>query len=419
MNMTLHISYAVILVTLIVSQILRRRNDFENRLFLLILIFMALSCGARLSFVVSSRYLEGRLCDILDLFSALCGCALFPLFFAYIMYGIGKHRPAETGYRRMVMISAVISAAFFLASAVYTVFGSDHRLSDFGLNGISLIHFDVLLCRIVQYTLITSFAISRKGAGMPRRKAVIVFCLLMIAAAVFDIFTVRYDISHLFALSTALLIYLNFQQEAEIRKEAMELELINTRLSLILDKIRPDFVFETLEEIEKLCMKDPEEAQSAISLFSDYLRGNIDRIDKNELILFADELEHIQNYIRLVQLCGHDVILRYDLSFKSFRVPGRSVLPLVERFVNDMSCEERSSEIITITSRRQDGAAIVEVTGPARTLHHDMNVASEHYKTIFSRLCQFKGSTLVLYCDMHKQLHAVLRFPPEKKEAPA
>lgn len=415
--MTLHISYAVILVTLIVSQILRRRNDAENRLFLLILIFMVLSSGARLSFVLSNRYLQGRLCDILDLFSTLCGCALFPLFFAYILYDTGKRRLADQGFRRMIMISAVISAAFFLAAAVSMAYGSQHRLSVFGLNDISLNHLDILLCRITQYTLITSFVISRKGAGMARRKAVIAFCLLMIAAAVFDIFTVRYDISHLFATSTALGIYLNFQQEAEIRKEAMELELINTRLSLILGKIRPDFVLATLEEIEKLCMEDAEEAQSAISLLSDYLRGNIDRIDTNDVILFTDELEHIQNYIGLVQLCGHDVILRYDLSFKSFRVPGRSVLPLVEQFVNDMTCEERTSEIITIASRKEDGAAIVEVSGPARTLHHDMNIASEQYKTISFRLSRFKGSKLILYCDMQKQLHAVLRFPPEKKEA--
>ncbi|MBR3350279.1 MAG: histidine kinase, partial [Solobacterium sp.] len=295
LNMTLHISYAVILVTLIVSQILRRRNDAENRLFLLILIFMVLSSGARLSFVLSNRYLQGRLCDILDLFSTLCGCALFPLFFAYILYDTGKRRLADQGFRRMIMISAVISAAFFLAAAVSMAYDSQHRLSVFGLNDISLNHLDILLCRITQYTLITSFVISRKGAGMARRKAVIAFCLLMIAAAVFDIFTVRYDISHLFATSTALGIYLNFQQEAEIRKEAMELELINTRLSLILGKIRPDFVLATLEEIEKLCMEDAEEAQSAISLLSDYLRGNIDRIDTNDVILFTDELEHIQN----------------------------------------------------------------------------------------------------------------------------
>ena len=414
MNMTLHISYAVIIVTLIVSQILRRRHDVQNRLFLMVLILMALGCGAHLLFVLVNRNGTAGLRTVIDTAAFLFECTIFPIFFAFLLHDADAQFPMEKGYRKAVINSAAVSVIFFLIYAANAAAGNQVRMISFFNISIKLNHLFLLPCRIVQYALLATFALTHKDTGMAKREYVLLLCLIMTSAAFVDMIINRFDISHLAATCTALLIYLNFQQEAEKRKESMELELINTRLSLILGKIRPDFVFATLGEIEKLCLKDPEEAQFAINLLSDYLRGNIDRIDTNDVIPFADELEHIQNYIGLVQLCGNDVILRCDLSFTAFRVPVRSVLPLVEQFVNDMKCEHRAFETITIVSRKEDEAAIVEVYGPASTLHHDMSMAREQYKTISSRLCQFKGSTLILYCNLDQQLHAVLRFPPEK-----
>ena len=413
--MTLHISYAVILVTLIVSQILRRRNDMQNRLFLLVLIFMTLSCTGNLVYVHAGRNDFMVLRMYADLFTFLCECAIYPVLFAFLLHDHDAQLPFESEYRKAALGAALISAAFFLLYAISMAAGVQLTHIVFGVRDIRLSHFLVLLCRIAQYALLAFFTFTHKGTNMARRKIILLLCIIMTAAAFFDIVTARYDISHLLALCAALLIYLNFQQEAEKRKESMELELINTRLSLILGKIRPEFVFNTLEKIEKLCLEDCEKAQSAISLLSDFLRGNIDKIDTNDMIPFTDELEHINSYIELVRLCGTEVILHYDLSYLAFRVPRRCVFPVVEQFVNDMECEERTVESITITGRKEDDSAIVEVFGPCRTLHHDMNIAKEQYETISFRLSRLNGATFRLYCDMQKQLHAVLLFPPERK----
>ncbi|MBO7425620.1 MAG: histidine kinase [Clostridiales bacterium] len=111
-------------------------------------------------------------------------------------------------------------------------------------------------------------------------------------------------------------------------------EIENLQLNMVITQMQPHFVFNVLNIIYYLCAKDSKLAQTAIDIFSSYLRANIDSLVSNELAPFSKELEHVKNYLDLEKLRFDDELeIEYDIGPSDFHIPMLVVQPLAENAV--------------------------------------------------------------------------------------
>lgn len=106
------------------------------------------------------------------------------------------------------------------------------------------------------------------------------------------------------------------------------------RIQLSLSQIKPHFLYNAMGAIEALCDSEPQKAKQALARFSEYLRGNIDAIDRMNPIPFERELEHTRLYLEIEQLrFGNALNVCYDIRCTAFSVPALTLEPLVENAV--------------------------------------------------------------------------------------
>ena len=147
-------------------------------------------------------------------------------------------------------------------------------------------------------------------------------------------------------------------------KENRELarRLRRSRAELMASQIKPHFIYNTLNSIRTLVKVDPEQAQKTVYDFSTYLRSNLENVGERELIPFSDELRHIQAYLNIEKVrFGERLRVAEDIGTKSFQVPPLSVQPLVENAVKHGICARMEGGTVTIRSREEADAYVVEV----------------------------------------------------------
>lgn len=122
--------------------------------------------------------------------------------------------------------------------------------------------------------------------------------------------------------------------QASIKNKKLKVELEQSRIMVMLSQIQPHFLYNSLTSVMDLCDTNPKQAKSAIADFADYLRGNLDSLKTENLILFRTELEHIKKYLRLEKLRFQDELeIVYDIQTQDFMLPALSVQPLIENAV--------------------------------------------------------------------------------------
>lgn len=143
------------------------------------------------------------------------------------------------------------------------------------------------------------------------------------------------------AMSTLLIhgdIYVLQSREIEmieLENEKKDAEYALSQNMLMLSQIKPHFMYNSLGSIEILCKIDPEKAGKAIHHFTHYLRTNMDIVAAGtDTIPFAQELEHIRNYMWLEQMRFEDELeYKEDIEVTDFHVPQLSIQPLIENTV--------------------------------------------------------------------------------------
>lgn len=144
------------------------------------------------------------------------------------------------------------------------------------------------------------------------------------------------------------------QQEQLIRQEH---ELTQMQIRTAVSQMKPHFVFNVLNTIYVLIDQDPEAAKTAVSSFSDFLRGIISAMEPRHLIPFAQELEYIGKYLELerIRYGEEELQVLYDLRVTGFPVPPLSVQPLVENALKHGIGKKPGGGTILIRTEEVDG----------------------------------------------------------------
>ena len=81
----------------------------------------------------------------------------------------------------------------------------------------------------------------------------------------------------------------------------------------MISQIQPHFLFNTLTTIRALCRSDPQKAEQVTTLFSNYLRQNLDSLETQEMIPLEKELEHVKIYAEIEMTRFPNIRVEYDI----------------------------------------------------------------------------------------------------------
>ena len=137
-------------------------------------------------------------------------------------------------------------------------------------------------------------------------------------------------------------------RQAERTKE-LELELLNSKLDLMVSQIKPHFIFNALAVFRDLCENDPYKAKDALDYFSTYLKSNLNSINENKCIPFEKELRHVESYLFIEQIKRSEKLnVVYDIKIADFDIPPLTVQTLVENAVKHGINNKENGGTVTI-----------------------------------------------------------------------
>ena len=142
-----------------------------------------------------------------------------------------------------------------------------------------------------------------------------------------------------------------------------ERKLNESRISIMLSQIQPHFLYNALAVISRLCDKDPAEAKKATINFSNYLRANMNLLERTEPIPFENELNHTICFLNLEKaMYGEALNVIYDIQTKNFKLPALTMQPIVENAIKHGIGKKEGGGTVTISTKETDSGYLVIIT---------------------------------------------------------
>ena len=148
----------------------------------------------------------------------------------------------------------------------------------------------------------------------------------------------------------------------EAEKQAMEMKLQESQISIMLSQIQPHFLYNTLNSIYHLCETNPMRARSMVNSFAEYLRNNLSTLEETGLISFETELEHIKTYLDIEKVRFEDTLeIEYDVKCVEFSLPVLTVQPIVENAVKHGTSKKRGGGKVIICTEEEKECYVIKV----------------------------------------------------------
>ena len=209
-------------------------------------------------------------------------------------------------------------------------------------------------------------------------------------------------------------------QRIEAEKQAMELELKESQISIMLSQIQPHFLYNTLNSIYQLCETNPMRARSMVNSFSEYLRNNLSSLEERALISFETELAHINTYLDIERVRFEDTLeIEYDIKCVNFSLPVLTVQPIVENAVKHGTSKKRGGGRVTIQTMEDGDNYIIKVsdTGAGFDPSKPKNDGKRHIgiENVRQRLSNMCDGTLTIESAVGEGTVATIKIPKAQK----
>ena len=210
-------------------------------------------------------------------------------------------------------------------------------------------------------------------------------------------------------------------QRIEAEKQAMEMKLQESQISIMLSQIQPHFLYNTLNSIYQLCETNPMRARALVNSFSEYLRNNLSSLEEHGLISFQTELEHVNTYLDIERVRFEDTLeIEYDIKCVDFSLPVLTVQPIVENAVKHGTSKKRGGGTVTISTEEDKESYIVKVidTGCGFDPTKPKNDGKRHVgiENVRQRLFNMCGGTLSIESEVGKGTLATIIIPKGGKQ---
>jgi two-component system sensor histidine kinase AlgZ len=202
----------------------------------------------------------------------------------------------------------------------------------------------------------------------------------------------------------------------ELRARAFSPALAEARLLALTARIRPHFLFNSLNAVLGVIRSDPQRAERALEELSDLFR--VLMAENRELVSLADELELCEQYLDLERLrLGNRLLVRWDIGSCPLdaQVPPLMLQPLLENAVYHGVEPSAEPAEVAIRARLEGEEIQIELSNPyhGASAHHAGNrMALENIR-----------ERLMLFYDLEARLetqargglfHVAIRLPYRK-----
>jgi two-component system LytT family sensor kinase len=190
------------------------------------------------------------------------------------------------------------------------------------------------------------------------------------------------------------------REQTAIRLEA---SLAETRLAALRDRLNPHFVFNTLNAVSTLALREDHAGViRTVDALSDLLRATLAE-GKGQEVTLAEELAFLDRYLEIERLrLGNRVtfVRRVDESLGGVMVPVMLLQPLVENAVRHGAAVKPGPIRIEIRVEREGDAVVVEVTdtGPGFAPSRSANGTGIGLANTRARLTALYGTAGTLEC---------------------
>ncbi len=302
----------------------------------------------------------------------------------------------------------------------------------------TLINFDIikfliysLLISLIVFSTVVTLCLLREQINRWRNHFTALFCLgvLLGYSALFNTVAIWYSglfdtdenaFSNLIRVLLITLIiggilirFLYLQQQVVYHKRT---ELTH-KIEALQARIRPHFLFNSLNSISSLVMIDPDKAESAIDDLADLFRASL---DKDHQASIEEELAVCERYLRIEKLRLADrlqVDWQIDEELLDAQMPHLLIQPLVENAVyHGIQLLPKGGTITIIIHKKND---LIEVTIvnpiPAKDTYakhtHSNKMAMNNIKSRLNVLYGRKGELESEHNDQYYK--AIIRYPCE------
>lgn len=210
--------------------------------------------------------------------------------------------------------------------------------------------------------------------------------------------------------------YFYLSQQLRLRDQAA----LQSRIEALQARMRPHFLFNSMNSIASLIGIDPVAAERAVEDLAALFRASLRRGD--ERVTVADELGLCEAYLRIEQWrLGDRLQIRQQLdpALAGLPIPALSLQPLVENAVYHGIQQIPAGGVLTLSGRIEGGQVIFEVTNPLPVSPQPGRGNREALVNIQLRLQALFGDAAGLDIQRDKDLHTVrLHYPLPAAEAP-
>lgn len=202
----------------------------------------------------------------------------------------------------------------------------------------------------------------------------------------------------------------------EAEKQAMEVKLQESHISIMLSQIQPHFLYNTLNSIYYLCETNPMLAKSMVNSFSEYLRNNLSSIEEKGLVPFETELSHIKTYLEIEKVRFEDTLeIEYDIKCVDFSLPVLTVQPIVENAVKHGTSKKRGGGRVVISAVQDKENYVITVsdTGCGFDPSKKKDDGKRHVgiENVRQRLSNMCGGTLTIESEIGVGTCATIKIP--------
>lgn len=192
------------------------------------------------------------------------------------------------------------------------------------------------------------------------------------------------------------------------------------RTAAMLSQLQPHFLYNSLSSIRALYRINPQRGEEGILLFSDFLRRNMESIEKGgAMASFSEELSRVQTYLALEKMrFGERVCSVYRIEVSEFRVPVLTVQLLVENAVRHGLTKKREGGTVTIRTYEDEENWYILVADDGAGCSGEAlegKGGTSGISNIRYRLKEYVGGTLTVQSEVGVGTEALCTLPKHRK----
>jgi sensor histidine kinase YesM len=247
------------------------------------------------------------------------------------------------------------------------------------------------------------------------------YVVLPMVAIMTELYFWRLALINLSITFAVLIYYASVQSELSQQIKQKELELTESKVSIMLSQIQPHFLYNALTAIAQLCNENPAKAKKATLDFSSYLRSNMESLSHKGLISVEKELDHVKGYLDLERAIfgddpnGNKLNVVYQIEAGGFLLPPLSIQPIAENAVKHGIGQKEGGGTVTVSVCQTDSAFLVSVSddGVGYDTKNPYKDNRKHIgiENVRRRVEEQCGGTLEIVSETGKGTTAVIRVP--------